>query len=129
MKINGIHHIGINTSDFQKSVDFYTKVLKLDFLEEADLGGDYAAYVRCGDHSVIELFRMDQTCSDHTHEEACVGIRHIAFDVDDVKEWNRYLKELKVPYEAELMNIEAIRKKVLLIQGPDHVIIELSEGY
>ncbi len=129
MKINEIHHVAVNTRDFDKSIQFYTDVLKLELLEEADLGGDYAAYIKCGKNSVLELFKMDQRLKEDSSDDTKVGIRHIAFDVDHVGEWNHYLKQLEIPYRTELMEIEAIRKKVLLIDAPDNVIVELSEGY
>lgn len=129
MKINEMHHVAVNTRDFYKSIQFYTEILKLELLEETNLGDDYAAYIKCGKNSVLELFKLDQKLREDTLDDTKEGIRHIAFDVDHVDEWDRYLKKMAVPYRAELMKIEAIRKKVLLIEAPDNVVIELSEEY
>lgn len=127
MKINGLHHIAVNTVDFEKSIRFYTDILKMEFVHEADLGTDYAAYIRYGRDQYMELFRKKQTVERQTKDDA-EGLRHIAFDVDDVDVWNEYLKEKKVPFNLEVTNVDAIKKRVLLIEAPDHVIIELCQS-
>lgn len=129
MKINEIHHIGVNTRDLKKSIQFYTEVLKLDYINEADLGSDYAAYIKCGSDSVLELFRMDGYLTKQRSKDTDAGVRHIAFDVDHIEDWDEHLKQLKIPYRVELTEIEAIRKRVLLVEAPDNVIIELCQDY
>lgn len=128
MKINGIHHIGVNTRDLKESVCFYTEVLKLDFVSETSLGDDYAAYIKCGPDSVLELFCMEGRLAEQKQNDNAVGVRHIAFDVDHIEEWDGYLRQRKIPYRTELTQIEAIRKKVLLVEAPDNVIVELCQN-
>lgn len=129
MKINNIHHIAINTRDLKKSIQFYTEILKFRFVEEADLGNDYVAYIEYAPNSVLELFKMDGKLTESALDDTVVGLKHIAFHVDELEKWDDYLKKSNIPYWLELTRIEPIQKKVLLIEAPDHVIIELCEDY
>lgn len=129
MKINEIHHIGINTRDLKKSIRFYTEVLKLHCINEADLGEDYAVYIECGPDSFLELFCMDGRLTEQELNDTAVGVRHIAFDVDQIEAWDDHLKRSKIPYRVKLTKIEAIHKRVLLVEAPDNIIIELCQNY
>lgn len=129
MRINEIQHIAVNTRDLKKSIHFYTEILKLDYVNEADLGNDYAAYIKCGPGSVLELFHMEGNLTERKLDDTAVGVRHIAFDVDDIEAWDNYLKRSGVPYRVELTELEVIRKRVLLVEAPDNVIVELCQNY
>lgn len=92
---------------------------------EADLGGDYAAYMKVNEDTSMELFLTDPALQKQEMEENGIGTRHIAFDVDDVDVWHRRLCEHGVKITLEPCNLDIIGKRVMLFQAPDNVIIEL----
>lgn len=125
MKTFSVDHIGINTSDLTVSERFYKDVMGFEFVGEIDLGGDYVAYFNAGDVR-LELFRTDGSCRVNTPPDEQMGLKHIAFSVDDIDEWAEILKRkgYKLTYGPE--TIAAISKRVLLFKAPDNVIIELT---
>lgn len=85
MKLNKIHHVAVICSDYERSKRFYADVLGLKIVSEhyrkerdswkADcwLGGTY----------VVELFSFPNPPARPSRPEAA-GLRHLAFEVDDV---------------------------------------------
>jgi Lactoylglutathione lyase and related lyases len=129
MKINHTHHIAINTRDFEASIKFYKEILKMQFIDKVDLGEDYVAYLKYAEDSFIELFKMDGKLIEGELEGNLVGLKHIAFDVDNLMEWNAYLKDAGIKFILDVTEVGPIRKRVLLIEAPDNVIVELCENY
>lgn len=124
MKIHSVNHIGINTIDLKASEQFYQDMMGLEFLGEVDLGGDYVAYFKVDDVTQIELF-LTEGFPEKTPGDGYIGQRHLAFDVDDVEEWAADLKEKSVRITYGPADLPAIKKRVMLFEAPDHVIIEL----
>ena len=129
MKINHTHHIAINTRDFKASIKFYQDILKMQFINEVDLGENHVAYLQYAEDSFIELFQMEGRLTESEIDDNRVGLKHIAFDVDDLMEWDTYLKEVNAKFTLGVTELEPIRKRVLLIEAPDNVIVELCENY
>ena len=82
------------------------------------------AYFKAGDHTQIELFRT-KDFPEKVPGDAYVGLRHLAFDVDDVDVWAERLKEKKIKITVGPLDLAALRKRVILFEAPDNVIIEL----
>lgn len=125
MKTGAVNHIGINTVDLQSSIDFYRGVMKFALVGEYDLGGDYVALMQVNAATVLELFRTDGSMKSYAPGDGNIGLKHLAFDVDDVDAWGTYLKEQGCVITYGPADISAIRKRVLLFQAPDNVILEL----
>lgn len=125
MNISSVHHIGINTVDLKASERFYQDILKLTFLGECDLGGDYVAYMKVDDTTTLELF-VTEDMEVHEPGDGSIGLKHLAFQVDDVDAWADNLREqgVRITYGPE--DLKPIKKRVLLFQAPDNVIIELA---
>ncbi len=127
MIIDKLHHIAIICSDYKKSKNFYTNVLGLEILAETyreerqshklDLGLN-GAYV-------IELFSFPNPPARPSRPEA-VGLRHIAFAVQDIESSLRRLQEHDI--EVEPIRLDAITgKKFTFFQDPDALPIEFYE--
>ncbi len=125
MITGAVNHIGINTVNLETSVRFYEDVMGFKFLGEEDLGGDYAAYMKVDEDTVLELFRTDGTLPVYEPGDGHIGLKHIAFDVDDVDAWYEKLRELGLEITLEPCDVSAIGKRVLLFRAPDQVIVEL----
>lgn len=122
-----IHHVAIICSDYKISKKFYTEILgfkveRETYRQERDsfkldlsLNGSY----------VIELFSFPQTPHRLSRPEA-TGLRHIAFEVDDITEATRYLKINNVHFEPIRID-EFTQKKFTFLYDPDDLPIELYE--
>lgn len=126
MKTGAVNHIGINTVNLKETEKFYQDIMKFSFMGEYDLGGDYVAFMKVNGTTVLELFRTDGTLRTYEPGDGNIGLKHVAFDVDDVDEWNVYLQEKGCRVTFGPADIEPIKKRVLLFQAPDNVILELS---
>ncbi len=125
--LNRIHHTAILCSDYEKSKTFYCNVLGLKIIKETyrqerqsskldlSLNGEY----------VIELFSFPDPPKRISRPEA-TGLRHIAFEVDDVAIVIEKLKKsniITVPIRYD----EITGKRFTFIFDPDDLPVELYE--
>ncbi|MCF2659027.1 MAG: VOC family protein [Parabacteroides sp.] len=127
LHLNKVHHIAIICSDYQRSLDFYTHVLGLRVLAEhyREERQSYKTDLALGDDYVIELFSFPSPPSRLTRPEAA-GLRHLAFEVDNIDESVRELDALGINHET-VRTDEYTSKRFLFFQDPDGLPIELYE--
>lgn len=127
MKLKGIHHISIICSDYQRSLDFYTKVLGLEVIAEhyREARQSYKADLALNGQYVVELFSFPSPPPRPSYPEA-VGLRHLAFEVDDINEAAAELARMGVDHEA-IRTDEYTGKRFFFMQDPDGLPIELYE--
>ena len=127
LHLNKIHHIAIICSDYQKSLDFYTKVLGFRVLAEhfRSERNSYKTDLALGDTYVIELFSFPSPPPRPTHPEAA-GLRHLAFEVDHLDEEIKILEQLGIEHE-HVRTDEYTKKQFVFLQDPDSLPIELYE--
>ena len=127
LHLNKVHHIAVICSDYRRSLDFYTRILGLRLLAEhyRERRQSYKADLALGDDYVIELFSFPSPPPRLTHPEAA-GLRHLAFEVDNVVQVVLELDTLSVPHE-EVRTDEYTGKRFLFFQEPDGLPIEVYE--
>ena len=83
--LNKIHHTAIICADYERSKQFYTDVLGLEISNETYRAerDSYKLDLSLNGHYVIELFSFPNPPKRPSRPEA-TGLRHIAFDVDDL---------------------------------------------
>ncbi|MBH0033440.1 VOC family protein [Pseudoalteromonas sp. NZS71_1] len=127
MKLLGIHHAAIISSDYARSKHFYSNVLKLNVINEhfrADRNS-YKLDLAMPDGSQIELFSFDETPSRPSYPEA-QGLRHLAFKVADIQTAKTYLESCGVNVE-DIRVDEITGKKFTFFADPDNLPLELYE--
>ncbi|WP_073371457.1 SMU1112c/YaeR family gloxylase I-like metalloprotein [Flavobacterium fluvii] len=125
--INKVHHIAIICSDYQKSKKFYTEVLGLDIIREVyrENRDSYKLDLELNGTYVIELFSFPDPPNRVSRPEA-TGLRHLAFEVDDLEKVIAHLEKSKI--EAEPIRIdEFTEKRFTFIADPDNLPIEFYE--
>ena len=129
IKLNKVHHIAIICSDYQRSLEFYTRVLGLHVIAEhySTERQSYKTDLALGDDYIIELFSFPSPPPRVTQPEAA-GLRHLAFEVDDVTKAAMELDKLDVPHEAVRID-EYTNRCFFFFQDPDGLPIELYEGH
>ena len=127
LHLNKVHHIAIICSDYQKSLDFYTRVLGLSVLAEHYRAerNSYKADLTLDDQYVIELFSFPSPPPRPTHPEAA-GLRHLAFEVAHLNDELKELERLGVPHEV-FRTDPYTGKRFVFLQDPDGLPIELYE--
>ncbi len=127
MKLDKVHHIAIICSDYKKSLDFYTDVLGLTVIAEnyRPERASYKADLALNGGYVIELFSFPNPPERPTRPEAA-GLRHLAFEVEDIEDTVAELYRKGIPHEAIRVD-EYTSKRFVFIQDPDGLPIEFYE--
>ena len=83
--MRGIHHIAIICTDYERSKKFYTVALGLSIVREVYRAErrSYKLDLALNGTYVIELFSFPQPPARPSRPEAA-GLRHLAFEVDDL---------------------------------------------
>jgi glyoxylase I family protein len=125
--LNRIHHLAIICSDYDRSKKFYVEILGLEIIREIyrEERGSYKLDLRVGDRYQIELFSFPNPPARVSGPEAC-GLRHLAFEVDDVQAIAKRLSERGVAVEPIRID-EATQKSFTFFEDPDHLPIEIYE--
>ncbi len=125
--INGVHHIAIICSHYQKSKAFYTDVLGLVIEREVYRAGrqSYKLDLSLDGRYIIELFSFPSPPLRPSRPES-TGLRHLAFQTPDLDEAVRRLIEKDVAVEPIRID-EFTNKRFTFFADPDLLPIELYE--
>jgi glyoxylase I family protein len=123
-----IHHIAIICSDYEKSKRFYVEKLGFEVVCETfrEQRASYKLDLRVGGAYQIELFSFPNPPARLSLPEAC-GLRHIAFEVDDVQETARVLMAKGIQVEPIRLD-EFTNKSFTFLRDPDNLPIEIYEA-
>ncbi|MEM9953939.1 MAG: VOC family protein [Chloroflexota bacterium] len=142
MKIKRIDHVGIVVNDFDKVKAFFLD-LGLEMMGEMDIEGEWVERI-IGLQNVKEKVTMLQTPDGEATLELVkfytpadengiqsslantLGIRHIAFAVEDVEAIIEKLKPHGAEIVGEIQTYEDTYK-LCYIRGPEGLILELAE--
>ncbi|MDR3140651.1 MAG: VOC family protein [Tannerellaceae bacterium] len=125
IELKKLHHVAIICSDYEKSKAFYTNTLGFEIKSETyreekrsykldlSLKGDY----------LIELFSFPDPPQRITKPEAA-GLRHIAFEVEDVDVCVKRLTDSGIYVEPVRID-EYTGRKFTFLFDPDYLPIEL----
>ncbi|WP_438862286.1 SMU1112c/YaeR family gloxylase I-like metalloprotein [Neptunicella sp.] len=126
--LNAIHHAAIICSDYQRSKYFYTTILGLTVLAEnyRATRDSYKLDLELADGSQIELFSFPEPPPRPSYPEA-MGLRHLAFSVDDIASVIQHLLDAGVDVEPMRID-EYTGQKYTFFQDPDGLPLELYES-
>jgi catechol 2,3-dioxygenase-like lactoylglutathione lyase family enzyme len=127
LKISHINHVSINVTDIKKSLDFYGRILGLQQQQTVDCGDFDITYFALPDGSRLELFDYHGRNRATSHEESEVGLRHIAFQVEDVAAHEELLKAAGVQITLPTSDLPDLGARVLLFLDPNGVTLEFCE--
>jgi glyoxylase I family protein len=127
MKVVKIHHISIICSNYESSKKFYVDILKFSIIHEIYRAerDSYKLDLRISDRDTIELFSFPAPPTRPSKPEAC-GLRHIAFEVDNIEENVEYLISQGVDVEPIRVD-EITGKKFTFFKDPDDLPLEIYE--
>lgn len=125
---NRIHHIAIICSNYSRSKHFYVDILELEIVREVyrEDRKSFKLDLQVGDQYQIELFSFPDPPARVSDPEAC-GLRHIAFEVDSVRDMAQRLSARGVEVEPIRID-EATHKSFTFFRDPDGLPIEIYEG-
>ncbi|PSB34312.1 VOC family protein [Stenomitos frigidus] len=124
---NGIHHVAIICSDYERSKHFYVNILGFPIIQETFRAArnSYKLDLDVGNSGAIELFSFPNPPDRPSKPEAC-GLRHLAFKVDDLDASVAYLTTNGIAVEA-IRTDELTSKRFTFFKDPDGLPLELYE--
>ena len=127
LKLNKIHHIAIICSDYAVSKRFYTEILGLKIIREVYRAErqSFKLDLIVGGQYQIELFSFLNPARRPSRPEAR-GLRHLAFEVDDLELAILQLGDHKIITEVMRVD-EHTGKRFTFFADPDGLPIELYE--
>ncbi|WP_431259322.1 SMU1112c/YaeR family gloxylase I-like metalloprotein [Roseateles chitinivorans] len=122
-----IHHTAIICADYARSRRFYTEVLGLRVIAETyrEARRSYKLDLALPDGSQIELFSFPDAPPRPSYPEA-QGLRHLAFEVDDVESGKRALEARGIAVEPVRVD-DLTGKRFTFFADPDGLPLELYE--
>jgi glyoxylase I family protein len=128
MNIKSVHHVAIICSDYTKSKNFYVNILGLtprdeNFRKERS---SWKLDLEVNGKYVIELFSFPDPPPRVSRPEAS-GLRHLAFEVDDIEKSIAWLNKNGVSAEPVRID-EFTGKKFTFFADPDNLPLELYES-
>jgi glyoxylase I family protein len=128
MMLTRIHHVAIICSNYERSKDFYTRILGLKVLRENCRveRNSYKLDLELADGSQIELFSFPNPPARLTQPEA-TGLRHLAFEVSNLERQIKVLQAFGVAVESIRVD-EFTGRRFTFFSDPDGLPLELYEG-
>jgi catechol 2,3-dioxygenase-like lactoylglutathione lyase family enzyme len=128
VKIKRIEHVSINVLDIQKSLDFYGRVLGFEQQQTVDCGEFDITYFALPGGARLELFDYRGKNRSSVQEESQAGLRHLAFEVQDVPEHEQRLRSAGVEITLPTLDLPDLGVRVLLFLDPNGVTLEFCES-
>jgi glyoxylase I family protein len=125
--ISKIDHVSINVIDIFKTLDFYSRILGLKQLNTVDCGEFDITYFALPDGSRLELFDYHGKNQTYPRDESEVGLRHVAFQVEDVAAHEKQLRAEGVQITLSTCDLPNLEARVLLFLDPNGVTLEFCE--
>jgi glyoxylase I family protein len=128
LHLKSVHHIAIICSDYARSKDFYTRILGFEVMSEAYRAerDSYKLDLSLNGQYVIELFSFPHPPQRVSRPEAA-GLRHLAFEVDNLDEAVAHLAANGVASEPIRID-EYTGRRFTFFFDPDNLPLELYEG-
>jgi glyoxylase I family protein len=124
----GVHHVAVIASDYERSKDFYTRILGLPVIREVwrEARGSWKCDLAVG-ATQIELFSFPAPPPRPSRPEAC-GLRHLAFTVDRLEPVIERLRAAGVEVEPVRVD-EHTGQRFTFFADPDGLPLELYETH
>ena len=120
------HHIAIICSDYAKAKEFYIDKLGFRLVREVwrEQQQDYLRMLTLGD-TTLELF-IKADAPQRVNNPEAMGLRHLAFHVDNVEEGEKWLAGLGIETEP-IREDKCNGGRYLFFKDPDGLPLELHE--
>lgn len=128
LHLNRVHHIAVICSDYKKSKQFYTGILGLTVIKETYRAerSSYKLDLALNGEYIIEIFSFPDPPPQRPSQPEAAGLRHLAFEVDDIDVAVQYLQQHHITAEAIRVD-EITGKKFAFFADPDNLPLELYQ--
>lgn len=122
-------HVALNCRDLDATERFYTERLGFRRVRAIPLGDTRIVFLRLGD-ALLELFQAEGDRPDEAADgPKTAGVRHIAFQVDDVNAALERLGDAPVTLGPLDFSDFIPGWRTVWLRDPDGTIVEISQGF
>lgn len=138
-----IDHVNIVVNNLDETKAFFVQ-LGFEVGDESELSGEwissivslhdvnarYATLSLPGTETKLELIEYTSPPSEkdpNMHKANQIGYRHIAFEVDDIEEEVRRLKEMGIKFLSQIHTYPKTGKRLVYLLGPEMILLELAQ--
>lgn len=125
--VKRVEHISINVVDFEESLDFYGRILGFERQQTVDCGDFDITYFSLPDGTRLELFDYHGKSPSQSRQEHEIGLRHLAFQVENVAAHEANLRCEGVEITLPTTDLPNLGARVLLFLDPNGVTLEFCE--
>jgi len=124
-------HTSVRTSNMDRSIDFYTRLLRLELVTRRAIPQNYAeiAFLRDPEAkgNVLELtfYSSQKNFSQPDYEDRLFD--HIAFEVKNMEETIAAMREAKITITDEPFRLDSSGSIIAFVEDPDGTLIELIQ--
>jgi lactoylglutathione lyase len=124
-------HTSIRTSNMERSIDFYTRLLGLTLVSRREIPQNNAeiAFLRDpqakGATLELTFYREQKKFSQPDYEDRVFD--HLAFEVKDMKQTIEAMRNAKVTITDEPFKLSPTGSWIAFVEDPDGTLIELIE--
>src|SRR4030042_4032047 len=125
-------HTSIRTSNMDKSIDFYTRLLGLTLVSRREIPQNNAEIAFLRDRqakgSMLELtfYRNQRKFVQAEYENRVFD--HLAFEVEDMEKTIAAMRNEKVTITDEPFKLSPTGPSIAFVEDPDGTLIQLIEG-
>ena len=127
MRVMGIDHVSLNVKDIRASTEFYGKVLGFRQMETVPFDGFSLVYFQIPGGGRLELFDYGGKNPAAQRDDTEAGLRHLAFEVDDVDEAARRLAAAGVKITLPPTDLPTLGSRATLFLDPNGVTLEYCQ--
>ena len=148
--ITGVHHFSFSVTDLNRTIDFYTKILKVrlqsrtinkyDSLGHALFGTKWGlnqqraelaiAVMDVGGRRIEFIEYRDPKGQPYHKNPSIAGSAHLAFHVEDIEKTRQELEEAGVEFHSPIQSFSEggkVEWRWCYFRDPDGIILELVE--
>jgi lactoylglutathione lyase len=124
-------HTSIRTSNMDRSIDFYTRLLGLSLLSRREIQQNNAeiAFLRDSQEKgamlELTLYREQKRFIQPDYENRVFD--HIAFEVDDIHKTIKAMRTENITITDEPFKLSSTSSLIAFVEDPDGTLIELVE--
>jgi catechol 2,3-dioxygenase-like lactoylglutathione lyase family enzyme len=127
IQINGMAHIILTVSSFERALSFYGQFLPFLGLKQVFQGDNFAYWV--GGRTALGIQRCDDSYRDETFVQTRVGLHHLCFRArsrEDIEKAAQFLRELGAPIiRGPQAGDWAPGYYYVLFEDPDRIRVEI----
>jgi catechol 2,3-dioxygenase-like lactoylglutathione lyase family enzyme len=127
LNITKIEHVSINAIDIHRTLNFYGQVLGFQQQQTVDCGEFDITYFALPGGTRLEVFDYHGKNLSESRPESAAGLRHLAFQVEDVSAHERLLRAAGVDITLPTCDLPTLGVRVLLFLDPNGVTLEFCE--